>query len=875
MAEPNQIRLVLSLDGQEFTSRMAQARKETEGLGTSAKAVDNDLARVTAQLKAMGDAAALATQQFQRVKLENAGLATTADSAGQMLRRQQDETMKLGTATQGAGRQIGFLDAAVRGAAAGFGLLGLLEVGGRIASTGLAFDGLREKINAATGSTEAGAAGFAYVRAEANRLGLQIRDTATNYADFVAGTASSGLSRGRRDDIFSALNEAGAAYNLTQEQINQNFDQVIRIGGKAKVTLDDLAGTLGTNLPQTLDAVARGLGVTTEKLRELIKDGELAGNQVVPALADGLRQTFDTSLNTQINTTEAQFARLRGEIELSADALARFLNPTIGSQFDSLAGEIRVIREDFGSYLKFGAQDVGRGILGDLGLADREGSRPLRDERIRALNNARDYVATNPFAPQLYDPNRPAAAPFFSPGAPAPDFLTGANLLSVGQTPPDPKAQREAARLAAREAREDERARAKADADALRDRQRLLDIELDREVALRKGIEDARVRAAIVAEELRTGEAPTGAARDLFELKARGRSTDQASLATELEKLAALEAQVKAQKDSEELARNAQRARDRADAASQRFLRRRDQGPNLARGEEDSDPFGRLDSGQERARGLARQEYQSLLRLELDAQIASRAAGTEDFAANLQRQRDLAAAHAESLLEIDQGYANARVQVFAEISMGTAAVFGQLATLAQSFGRKGFETYKAFAIAQALVSIPGVAIEAYKSTVGIPVVGPFLAPVAAATAVAIQLRQVAQIRAAQPPGRRFGGSVAAGGLYEVTESGVPEVFRDSRTSRSYLLPGNAGEVVPLGSGGGSGGSAGGGALNLNVQVINQVANAQVRTERSTDADGRPTLRLIVAEIGRDIREGGEVSSAIRDTYGLRRAGRVL
>lgn len=874
MAEPNQIRVTISLDGQEFTSRMAQARKETEGLGTSAKAVDNDLARVTAQLKAMGDAAALATQQFQRVKLENAGLATTADSAGQMLRRQQDETMKLGTATQGAGRQIGFLDAAVRGAAAGFGLLGLLEVGGRIVSTGLAFDGLREKINAATGSTEAGAAGFAYVRAEANRLGLQIRDTATNYADFVAGTASSGLSRGRRDDIFSALNEAGAAYNLTQEQINQNFDQVIRIGGKAKVTLDDLAGTLGTNLPQTLDAVARGLGVTTEKLRELIKDGELAGNEVVPALADGLRQTFDTSLNTQINTTEAQFARLRGEIELSADALARFLNPTIGSQFDSLAGEIRVIREDFGSYLKFGAQDVGRGILGDLGLADREGSRPLRDERIRALNNARDYVATNPFAPQLYDPNRPAAAPFYAPGAPAPDFLTGANLLSFGQTPPDPKAQREAARLAARENREDERARAKADADALRDQQRLLDIELDREVALRKGIEDTRVRAAIVAEELRTGEALTGAARDLFELKARGRSTDQASLATELEKLAALEAQVKAQKDAEELARNAQRARDRADAANDRFLRRFGDGEDADR--TTGGALRRNAQKRDRGRDVLDQEFNRNQDLQGIARSAERANGTNDEAEYRKQDLEAYRAYTDEKARIDREYHDGYIAIIRSQYDASATVFGQIADIAVLFGNKGFQAFKAFKIAEAIASTISGSIGAFNeaSKAYPPPFGQILGGIAASAVLARGYAAVSQIRAAQPPGRRFGGSVAAGGLYEVTESGVPEVFRDSRTSRSYLLPGNAGEVVPLGAGGG-GGAAGGGAVNLNVQVINQVANAQVRTERSTDADGRPTLRLIVAEIGRDIREGGEVSSAIRDTYGLRRAGRVL
>ena len=874
MAEPNQIRLVLSLDGQEFTSRMAQARKETEGLGTSAKAVDAELATVTAQLKAMGDAAAIATQQFQRVQLENAGLATTADSAGQMLRKQQDETMRLGTASQSTSRQIGFLESAVRGVIAGIGVTGLVQLGQTVFTVGTEFDALRGKITSATGSAAAGAAGFTFVRLEADRLALQIRDTATNYADFVAGTASSGLSQGRRDDIFSALNEAGAAYKLTQEQINQNFDQVIRIGGKAKVTLDDLADTLGTNLPQTFDAVARGLGVTNEQLRDLIKNGELAVNEVLPALGDGLRLTLGTNAQTEIAGAANEVKRLRNELQLLADDTSGPVKTAFGDLSSYIANLLRFERENglTASVQTFFAPLVDTAIAGANAVTG--GNLRGIGSLARSTNAARDFVAANPFAPQLYDPNRPAAAPFIAPGRPAPDFLTGANLLSFGQSVPDPKVQRDAEREASRLRLDDAREAARAAADELRDRQRALELALEREASERRTIEDTRVRAAIVAEELRTGEALTGAARDLFEIKARGQSFDRAALTTELEKLAALEAQVKAQKDAEELARNAARARDRADAGAERFLRRRDQGPNAGRGVADPDPFGRLDRGQASARGREQQEYERQLRLELDAQMAARAAGTDDFAANLQRERDLADAHAQALLEIDQEYARARMQVFANIADGTASVFGQLADLASTFGRKGFEAYKAFAIAQALISIPGTAIKAYESTAAIPVVGPFLAPIAAATAVAIQLRQVAQIRAAQPPGRRFGGSVAAGGLYEVSESGTPEVYRDSRTSRSYLLPGNAGEVVPLGSGGG-GGAAGGGALNLNVQVINQVANAQVRTERSTDADGRPTLRLIVAEIGRDIREGGEVSSAIRDTYGLRRAGRVL
>ncbi len=875
MAEPNQIRLVLSLDGQEFTSRMAQARRETEGLGTSAKSVDADLARVAAQLKAMGDAAAMATQQFQRVQLENAGLATTADSAGQMLRKQQDETMKVGAASQAAGRQIGFLESAVRGVIAGIGVAGLVQLGQTVFTVGTEFDDLRGKITSATGSAAAGAAGFTFVRLEADRLALQIQDTAANYADFVAGTASSGLSRTRRDDIFSALNEAGAAYNLTQQQINQNFDQVIRIGGKAKITLDDLAGTLGTNLPQTFDAVARGLGITNDQLRNLIKNGELAGNEVLPALGDGLRLALGTSAQTEIAGAANEVKRLRNELLLLADNTSGPVKSAFGDLSSYIATLLRYERENglTASVQTFFAPLVDTAIAGANAITG--GNLRGIGSLARSTNAARDFVTANPFAPQLFDPNRPAAAPFISPGRPAPDFLTGANLLSFGQSAPDPRAQRDAQRDANRALRDDAREAARAAADELRDRQRALEIAVEREASERRTIEDTRVRAAIVAEELRTGEALTGAARDLFELKARGRSTDQASLATELEKLAALEAQVKAQKDAEELARNAQRARDRADAANDRFLRRfgdGDNGDQTTRG-----ALRRNAQRRDRSRDALDQEFNRTQDLQGIARSAERANGTNDEAEYRKQDLEAYQAYNDEKARIDREHHDGYIAIIRSQYDMSAAVFGQIADIAVLFGNKGFQAFKAFKIAEAIASTISGSIGAFNeaSKAYPPPYGQILGGIAAGAVLARGYAAVSQIRSAQPPGRRFGGSVAAGGLYEVSESGTPEVFRDSRTSRSYLLPGNAGEVVPLGSGGGNGGAAGGGALNLNVQVINQVANAQVRTERSTDADGRPTLRLIVAEIGRDIREGGEVGSAIRDTYGLRRAGRVL
>lgn len=65
---------------------------------------------------------------------------------------------------------------------------------------------------------------------------------------------------------------------------------------------------------------------------------------------------------------------------------------------------------------------------------------------------------------------------------------------------------------------------------------------------------------------------------------------------------------------------------------------------------------------------------------------------------------------------------------------------------------KAFKTYKALAITQAIIDTISSAQGAYKSLVGIPFVGPFLAPVAAAAAVVAGIANVKAIQNEQLPG---------------------------------------------------------------------------------------------------------------------------
>lgn len=111
--------------------------------------------------------------------------------------------------------------------------------------------------------------------------------------------------------------------------------------------------------------------------------------------------------------------------------------------------------------------------------------------------------------------------------------------------------------------------------------------------------------------------------------------------------------------------------------------------------------------------------------------------------------------------------------------------------------------------------------------------------------------------------RKNGGPVTAGGMYQVGEGGMPEIYQASN-GRQYMIPGDNGSVISnrdLMSGGGQ--SSGG------LVVYNNVTNnssANVSTSAQQNADGSLTISTFVS----DMNEGGPASQAILANFATQR-----
>ncbi|AGX84699.1 tail tape measure protein [Salmonella phage SETP7] len=187
----------------------------------------------------------------------------------------------------------------------------------------------------------------------------------------------------------------------------------------------------------------------------------------------------------------------------------------------------------------------------------------------------------------------------------------------------------------------------------------------------------------------------------------------------------------------------------------------------------------------------------------------------------------------QTLSAMDESYSLDRAKA-------TGAAFGNMASNIGSALGEASTAYKAFAIAQATIATYTSAVEAYKSTAAIPIVGPYLAPVAAAAAVAAGLANVGKIRSA----REQGGNLAAGQMSTIAERGKPEVIMPASASRVRTAE-QMRQIM------GENGAKSGGD---NVTIVNNTTGRIDSATTERDDEGR--LRIIISET---------VSSALQDS----------
>ena len=214
----------------------------------------------------------------------------------------------------------------ILGLAAGFVLNNIFELlVGQITALGdasfdavLELESMRLALTSVTGSAEAGAKGLAFVREEAQRLGVELKTAEEAYTGFLAVTKYTVLQGKQADRIFSIFQETAARRGLSNEEQGRMFAAINQAISKRKLSAEEVRGQLGEIPGLAFEStVARSMGVNPGQLSEMMGDGLLMAEDVFPKVAA---------------LYEAENAKIAEGTETTTQALTRFQNAIVNLQ---------------------------------------------------------------------------------------------------------------------------------------------------------------------------------------------------------------------------------------------------------------------------------------------------------------------------------------------------------------------------------------------------------------------------------------------------------------------------------------------------------------------------------------------------------------
>lgn len=230
--------------------------------------------------------------------------------------------------------------------------------------------GVSSRLNVAFGGDQGKAADeLAFIRREAERLGVTFTDLATEYSKFAVATKGTKLEGKATRDVFIGIAEAARVNRASQEDLQGVFKALTQIVSKGAVQLEELKGQLGDRLPGAVQIMADALGITTAELIKMTEAGELSSEALIP-FAEELKTRFSVGLPEAVAATSAELGRLQnaafnallifnqGGFADGFNKFVRTLTEVLNSaDFEAFASRAGAAMGQFFEFLAFGAEN--------------------------------------------------------------------------------------------------------------------------------------------------------------------------------------------------------------------------------------------------------------------------------------------------------------------------------------------------------------------------------------------------------------------------------------------------------------------------------------------------------------------------------------
>lgn len=214
----------------------------------------------------------------------------------------------------------------------------VLNLGKSLINTSMDFQALTNRMNAAAGNKSIGADSLAYIREQADRLGLEFRTTANSFAGFEAAALRSGLTLEQTKQIFTDVSTAATSMQLSTDRVQLVFKALEQISGKGTVSMEELRQQLGDSLPGAFEIAAQSMGMTTKAFYDAVANGEVLSSEFLPKFAKAIREQLGGSAEEASTQLRASLNRLNTDLMDSSNAWGTLLQPSVQKGVEAFRG---------------------------------------------------------------------------------------------------------------------------------------------------------------------------------------------------------------------------------------------------------------------------------------------------------------------------------------------------------------------------------------------------------------------------------------------------------------------------------------------------------------------------------------------------------
>jgi tape measure domain-containing protein len=255
--------------------------------------------------------------------------------AQSQVRKLGDDTDRTSKRMRGADAAAAAMERSIRAvgaaAVAALSVKVVIDFGQAIFDAGRQVQALEMSLKTSTGSSAAARVEMAFLRREADRLGLDLYKSASGFQTIAAAAMGTNLQGQATRDIFRGVVEAMTAMNRPADDVQGALLAISQMISKGTVQAEELRGQLGERIPGAFQIAARSMGVTTAELGKMLEQGQVVADEFLPRFAVAMHEQFGRAAMDASDSATAAVNRFNTAwMDLKAEmAQAGFLDAVV------------------------------------------------------------------------------------------------------------------------------------------------------------------------------------------------------------------------------------------------------------------------------------------------------------------------------------------------------------------------------------------------------------------------------------------------------------------------------------------------------------------------------------------------------------------